>query len=324
MLDMNLIVATVIPDVAEAVDTDKVAQQTGIAAILLGLSIFLVFYALFAPKSPTSTRTMSTGGGDTGFDRYVRPMLRNFVPQTPLAAQKESKKLDATRELLVKSGNPWKIRAEEFLGIQVLFAALGVGLGLILFIFPVVPVVPPVLWPLIVPITFWFLPYSYHNTLRQSRGDQIRKQLPDAIDLIVIAMESGKTFEPALQTIAPALPEGLLKVEMFKLNAELNAGRGMSESLTDFAHRSSSEEAENFAKSIVQSQRLGASVTETLSDQARTAREAYEARVEKKISRLSSIMMIPLVFTMIPALILIILAPTLMDLMNGFGGGIGS
>lgn len=316
---LSILATTIVPPV-EITSPAEVAQQMGIAAILIGLSIFLVFYAIFAPKSPTAARYVSTGAGDTGFDRYVRPMLRNFVPQTPLAAQNNSKKLDATRELLIKSGNPWKIRAEEFMGIQMLFAALGAGLGLVLFLFPLVPVVPPALWLLIVPIVGWIMPYSYHNTLRQSRGDDIRKQLPDAIDLIVISMESGNTFEPALHQIVPALPDGLLKEEFIRLNAELNAGRTLSQALTDFAHRSSSEEAETFAKAVAQSQRLGASVTETLSDQARASREAYEARIEKKIAKLSSIMMIPLVFTMIPALILLILAPTIMDLMGGMGG----
>lgn len=321
--NVNILAAqTVVTETVEDATSASLLQQAGMAAILIGLAIFLIFYAVFAPKTkvpgqPEATIAPVTTADSSGFDRYIRPALRNFIPQTPLAAQVNNKKLDKTRELLVKSGNPWNIRAEEFLGIQVLFAAVGLIIGVLLFIFPIVPAVPPFLWMLLTPLALYAIPYSYHNSLRQARSDEIQKQLPEAIDLLVITMHAGKTFEPALYDVVPAMPDGLLKTEFAKVNAELNAGRGLVEVLGDFAHRSSSEDAESFAKAIMQSQKLGTEVTETLENQAKAAREAYEARVEKKIARLSSIMMIPLVFTMIPSLILIILAPTLSDLMGG-------
>ncbi len=295
--------------------------NVGLAAILIGLAIFLVMYAIFAPKANSRTfRSLEHNEEvpNNGFERYFRPMLRNFLPQSPLAAA-GGKNLDRTRDLLVKSGNPWNLRAEELFGVQTLSAGLGFFLGLILFVFPIIPIVPPILWLLICPIAGWLIPYSYHNGLRQKRGDQVMRQLPEALDLLVITMGSGRTFEPALTEVAPILPEGILRDEFNRLDAELNAGRLLKEALLDFAGRSSSEEAENFAKAIVQSEKLGSSVAETLESQAQASREAYEARVEKKIARLASIMMIPLVFTMIPALILIVLAPTMINLMSGLG-----
>lgn len=306
-----------------ATSTDMI-QDAGLAAILLGLAVFLVFYAMFAPRKASSKIAQAAMLPDnpvatTGFDRYIRPMLRNFIPQSPLSAQQNTQKLDKTRELLVKSGNPWNIRAEEFLGIQTLFAAMGLALGVLLFVFEIVPVVPPVLMVLIAPIALFMVPYSYHNSLRIARGEEIQKQLPEAIDLIVITLAAGKTFEPALSEVAPSLPDGLLKEELTKINNELNAGKGLERSLLDFAARTSSEEAENFCKAIVQAQKLGSEPSETLENQARASREAYEARVEKKIARLSSIMMVPLVFTMIPALIIIILAPTMVTLLDSLG-----
>lgn len=304
-------------------------QNVGLAAILLGLSVFVYMYAMFAPRKNIERRygqdvdekllNMEQTEDSASFDRYIRPMLRNFLPQSPLSAQLKESKLDKIRDLLIKSGNPWNIRAEEFYGIQLLFALIGVVGGVLLMIFPVVPTVPPVLWIFIIPLGLYVIPYSFHNSKKQARSDEIRKQLPEAIDLLVISISSGKTFEPAMLEVAPALPEGLLKKEFLKVNGELNAGRTISESLLDFAHRSSSEEAETFGKAIVQSYRLGTDVSETLTGQATAAREAYEARVEKKIARLASIMMIPLVFTMIPSLMLIILAPVMTNLGSSLG-----
>lgn len=313
-------------EVVESVTQTNLLQNAGLASILIGLAIFIYVYAMFAPKK-TITRQYSgealennhpseldEADESASFNRYIRPMLRNFLPQSPLSLQLKNSQIDKTRDMLIKSGNPWKIRTEEFMGIQILFAFIGLILGILLMVFPVVPVVPPALWVAIVPIALYLLPYSYHNTRIANRSDEIRRQLPEAIDLLVIAMTSGKTFEPALAEVAPVLPDGLLKEEFLKLDAELNSGRSVNDALLDFAHRSSSEEAETFGKAIVQATKLGSDVSETLSSQATAAREAYEARVEKKIARLSSIMMIPLVFTMIPSLILIILAPVMMGL----------
>lgn len=320
-------------DTAELVDSVSNAstmQNVGLASILLGLAIFVYMYAMFAPRKTIDRRytgqnideqspELEDTEDSASFDRYIRPMLRNFLPQSPLSAQLKESKLDKTRDLLIKSGNPWKIRAEEFLGIQLLFALVGLVGGLALFVFPVIPLVPPILWVLIIPFGLYLLPYSFHNSKKQARSEEIRKQLPEAIDLLVISISSGKTFEPAMMEVAPALPDGLLKKEFLKINGELNAGRTISESLLDFAHRSSSEEAETFGKAIVQGYRLGTDVSETLAGQATAAREAYEARVEQKIARLASLMMIPLVFTMIPSLILIILAPVMTSLGDSLG-----
>lgn len=308
-------------ELIESVSQANTLQNVGLAAILLGLSVFVYMYAMFAPRKNIERRyqhnmdetplEIEENEDSASFNRYIRPMLRNFLPQSPLSAQLKESQLDKTRDLLIKSGNPWNIRAEEFLGIQLLFALIGLVGGVLLMVFPVIPIVPPVLWVVIVPLGLYLLPYSFHNSKKQARSEEIRKQLPEAIDLLVISISSGKTFEPAMLEVAPALPEGLLKKEFLKVNGELNAGRTISESLLDFAHRSSSEEAETFGKAIVQAYRLGTDVSETLVGQATAAREAYEARVEKKIARLASLMMIPLVFTMIPSLILIILAPVM-------------
>lgn len=299
------------------VDTSNV----GLASLLIGISVFLVMYAIFAPRSSNSlaSRVAPNTGGDDSFNRYIRPMLRNFIPQTPLAAAAENMGSDKIELLLIRSGNPWRIRAEEFLGIQALFAAIGLFAGILMAAFSPITAIPGIVWLLGFPLAGYAIPYSYHNTLKENRSKEVQKQLPEALDLLVITLAAGQNFEPALDQVAPTLPEGLLRDEMVKVNYELAAGRSIEAALLDFARRASSDEVESFAKAVSQAQRLGADVSETLVNQAASARSAYESRIEKKISRLSSIMMIPLVFTMIPALMLIILAPTLSSLTQGMG-----
>lgn len=297
------------------------AGNVGLASLLIGISVFLIMYAIFAPRKSAGIvgRTMPQAGADDSFSRYVRPMLRNFIPQTPLSAAAQNMGSDKIELLLVRSGNPWKIRPEEFLGIQMLFAAIGLFSGILMAAFSPITAVPGIVWLLGFPLAGYAIPYSYHNTLKENRSKEVQKQLPEALDLLVITLASGQNFEPALGQVVPTLPDGLLKEEMTKVNYELAAGRGIESSLLDFARRASSDEVESFAKAVSQAQRLGSDVSETLVNQATSARAAYESRIEKKISRLSSIMMIPLVFTMIPSLMLIIIAPTMSQLSSGMG-----
>lgn len=293
-------------------------SNVGLASILVGMSIFLILYAIFAPRSKSTSHILEDHNAtDDGFNRYVRPMLRNFIPQTPLALVADKNKTNKIQELLIRSGNPWNIRAEEFLSIQILFAAIGFFAGVLMYAFNPIAQVPPFLWVVALPLAGYVIPYSIHNSKKEARSKEIQRQLPEALDLLVITLAAGQNFEPALAQVAPTLPHGLLRDELVKVNAELEAGRPLKTSLIEFAQRTSSDEAESFAKAVSQATLLGSDVSETLENQATSARAAYESRIEKKISRLSSIMMVPLVFTMIPSLILIIIAPTMASLSGG-------
>ena len=293
-------------------------MNIGLAAILVGLSIFLACYAIFAPRGNFVVQENITETTD-GFGRYIRPMLRNFVPQTPLNAQLSGEKRQKIQELLIRSGNPWKIRVEEYEGIKLLFAAIGLFSGIFLTSLDLIPIIPGPVVVIGFALAGYVIPFSIHNSKREERAREVRKQLPEALDLLIITLASGQNFEPALSSVVPTLPEGLLKEELGIVNSELRQGRTIKEALTAFARRASSDEVESFAKAVAQAQDLGSDVSETLANQAASARQAYEASIEKKIARLSTTMFMPLILTMIPALMIIFLGPTTSTLGAAFG-----
>jgi tight adherence protein C len=293
--------------------------NTGLAALLVGLSVFLTCYAIFAPRGKAVIQESSLDSTDS-FGRYIRPMLRNFIPQTPLNAQLSGAKRQKIQELLIRSGNPWKIRVEEYEGIKILFAAIGLFAGIFLSSLDLIPVVPGPVIVIGFALAGYVIPFSIHNSKREERAREVRKQLPEALDLLVITLASGQNFEPALGSVVPRLPEGLLREELSIVNSELRQGRTIKEALTAFARRASSDEVESFAKAVAQAQDLGSDVSETLANQAGSARQAYEASIEKKIARLSTTMFMPLILTMIPALMIIFLGPTTATLGAAFGG----
>jgi tight adherence protein C len=301
-----------------------ISSIPGLAAVFIGLTVFFTLYAVFTPFVATKTVSISDDvfGESEDFvpedsiGKYVRPILRNFLPQLPMGAVSKNRRKSLS-ELIIKSGNPWKVTPEEFVGLQIAFAVAGFMIGAALGFTGLIPFIPPLLIVLILPVMGFFVPYSIYNSRKEARTKAIQKQLPEALDLLTVTLTSGQTFEPALRNITTQLPEGLLRQEFTKINVELQAGSTLERTLTAFWKNNASEEAESFSKAVVQTQKLGSDVSETLVQQSQFARANYEARIQKMIARLSTTMFIPLICTMLPAFLIIFIVPTLSQL-QGF------
>lgn len=291
--------------------------HVGLAALLSAVLVLVTLYAMFGPRpAPRDYRNELVREEELdGVARWIRPALRNFIPESPLQASLKNGRGSKIEELLIRSGNPYKLRPTEYFALQLLLATIGLVSGGLLTALDLLPEMIPS--PLILigfPLAGYVIPYSIHNSLRESRSRELRQQLPEALDLLVITMNAGKTFEPSLHEVVPRLPDGLLHDELELVDKDLQSGQTIKTALDKFARRASSSEAESFAKAISQTQELGSDVTETLVNQASGARHAYEAAIDKKIARLSTMMMIPLIATMLPALMAVFLLPTAQQL----------
>lgn len=297
----------------------------GVAAILAGLTVLFFFWGLYAPKKPLTPASNKRGGvrsvvvgqqDDTPFARYIRPLLKNLLPQLPSGLVPEGEKREKLVQLINRAGNPWGVTPEEFRGIQVLAGLTGFIAGLAFGGLGLIPVIPAPLLGVFAGVAGVAIPFSHYNSAREKRAKEVSRQLPDALDLLVVNMTSGMNFEPALASTSKRMPEGLLKDEFTKVSNEISSGRPMAEALMAFADRATSEESESFAKSVAQSQKLGSDVSEALSQQSRRARQNYEALLSKKIARLSSTMFMLLAPTIVPAFMIIFAGPTVVQLMS--------
>ena len=294
----------------------------GLVAVLGAFTVFLTLYAIFTPVVKARRDTIKEEffadnaaseqiGASLG--KYAKPLLNNFLPQLPLPQMSRARR-NSIADLLIKSGNPWKLTPEEYVGVQIVFGAIGFFIGLVLGVLSLIPVVPPYLIVIGFAGIGFALPISVHRTRRDSRVKEIQKQLPEALDLLVVTLTSGQPFEPALGQVVPQLLPGLLKDELLTINLKIRAGNTLERALLDFSREIASEEVESFTKSIIQAQKLGADITETLAQQATFVRNNHEARVSRMIARLETTMFIPLAATMLPAFLIIFLAPSISSL----------
>lgn len=302
-------------------------MSIGMVSFLFGMAVFLAVYGF---KPPTHLKrneldvdtvgVVPTDPGDTGlFNRIVRPAVRNILPQTPLAAQLKARNSRKTIELLVRSGNPWNIQPEEFFGIRILGGIAGFFLALVLVLLKMLPeTLPTVAWLLGGAALGAHVPKVLLDGHKGRRLKEARRGLPEALDLLVITLDSGMNFAPALAEVVDRLPAGVIKDELGRVSADLRAGKPLAMTLTDFARRAPSEEVESFAKSVVVSEKLGADVSETLKAQSAAARQAYEAALDEKIGKLPTTLFFPILGLMLPALFIVILAPAFASIGDAF------
>lgn len=305
-------------------------NSVGFAAFMAGVTVFLIVYAIMAPVNDYTQEDFSeTAWGEVRagssvnesgiFERFIRPAVRNFLPQTPMAALVKARNNSKVQELLVRSGNPWNIQPEEFFGIQFVAGAVGFAVALLLVWIEALPTMLPFFaWLFIGAAGGAFLPKVLLDKERGKRKKAAQRGLPEALDLLVITLNSGQNFAPALAEVVKRLPDGLVKEELGRVSADLRAGRTLDKALLDFARRAPSDEVESFCKAVVQAERLGADVAETLTDQSETARASYEAMLDEKIGKLPTTLFFPILGLMLPALFIMILAPAFSNISKAF------
>jgi pilus assembly protein TadC len=307
-----------------------IAAIPAFAGLTAGMTVFFLLYAIYSPIRPTRARTIAEdvfgegGNPPTATDtagRYARPLLDNFMPSLPenLVSKSSGEKYET---LLRVSGNPLKINPEELFVLQIISGAIGliIGLGMSAFVIAnSLDSVPPALLPIVFVALAFYLPYAYHISLRDSRAKDVQKNLPEALDLLQVVMATGSTFQPALRRVTSQLSDTFLREEFTRMHVELKAGATLEHSLNSFADSNTSEEATAFASAIIQTQKLGANVEDTLERQAALTRANHEARIEKMIARLQTTLFVPISAFMMPAFLVIFLAPTLTNLTTALG-----
>ena len=168
----------------------------------------------------------------------------------------------------------------------------------------------------------FILPDMWVSRQIQNRQEVLRLALPDALDLLVICMEAGLGLDQALlyvsQELRLAHPE--LCEELDIVNAEMHVGKSRIDALRSLAKRTGVEDLQALVATLVQTDRFGTSVAQSLrvhSDELRTKRRQ---RAEEMAAKTTVKMVIPLVFFIFPALFVVILGPAVITMIHTLGG----
>jgi tight adherence protein C len=212
------------------------------------------------------------------------------------------------------AGNPpgWPVgRINEMQGISALVVMpvgalvgaffdglLGAGVGLVLGMF-----------------IGLFLPLVVLYDLALRRQGQIRRELPDALDLLTLCVEAGQNFDGAL-TLVSSKMRGPLAREIARALQELHMGMRRVDAIRGMGTRTSVSELRSFCTAVVQAGDLGIPIASVLREQAEEMRLKRRQRADEQARKVPVKMVIPLVFLLLPAIFLVVLGPAVLGIIQ--------
>jgi len=153
----------------------------------------------------------------------------------------------------------------------------------------------------------------------KKRKTNIVKALPDALDLLTIAVEAGLAFDSGIQRVAEKWDNELSK-EFRRVLQDMRLGRTRRDALKDLAERTGVEDVQTFTAAIIQADQLGVSMAKILRVQSDQMRIRRRQRAEELAQKAPVKMLFPMVFLIFPALFVVILGPAVPRITQAFGG----
>jgi tight adherence protein C len=306
-------------------------STTLLLAVVVGLGVLMIFYGLSRTPSTNTAQMVQQrlqvyGGGGAAekpltieevelarpfSERFLRPSIERLGSllsrSTP---QKARQDLDNRLEL---AGRPGNLTPADFGAIRLVaaavMAAVGLGIGFLLAT-PVYLVVSLAVGA----ILGYYLPVLWLKQKVDARRAAIQKGLPDAMDLLVIAVDAGLGFDAALARVTDKYKNALS--DMFaKVLREVSLGRPRLEAMDEMGRSSGVDDLHNFIQAIIQSEQFGTGIGKILRIQADEMRRKRRQRAQEKAAQATLKMMLPMVGCIFPTLWIVLLGPAALILM---------
>lgn len=229
-------------------------------------------------------------------------MATNFIAPRLKTAQ-----LEKNHRLLQASGQDYLLTPEELYGIRVvssiiailmlLFCALMLGKLSLSAVFTCI---------VIGGLLGWVYPMIWVNDRKKLRQKRVVRDLPVFLDFITMAVEAGLNITGAIEISVEKGPPGPMNDEFSRMLRDLRAGLPRAEALKRMAARMDVPQVTNFTSALIQADKVGANLSETLRAQATQRREERFLRAEKLALEAPVKMMLPLVMFFFPLIFLFI------------------
>jgi tight adherence protein C len=248
-------------------------------------------------------------------ERIILPMARKFgelvirfTPQNSI--QQTAKKLE-------RAGNPRGLDPTMFWGLR--FAGIGLG-----FLFLGLSAIVPegsflegrgLLIGIPAAFLGFVLPEMWLSSQITRRQHEIRKAMPDALDLLTICVEAGLGFDAAMAKVNEKW-DNELSLAFGRVIREIQLGKLRREALRDMADRLGISEMSSFVAAVIQSEQLGVSMAKVLRIQSEQMRVKRRQLAEEQAHKAPIKMLFPMAILIFPSIMIVLLGPAALILMQ--------
>ncbi|HEU5310290.1 MAG TPA: type II secretion system F family protein [Candidatus Eisenbacteria bacterium] len=295
--------------------------STLLLATALGIGFVAVYQILVRDRDPVTTRLRDLRSRALA----ARPQLEEDTPNAiasllatlggflPTGEDKE-----ALQSGLIRAGIRTPNATMLFLGAKVVGAAV-CGIGWVTLNFALArPIGSTIMSGLVAGLVGFYLPTIWLWARGEERKGRIQSALPDALDLMVVCVEAGLGLTAAIERVgreitvaSPALSDEFLVV-----NQEIRTGLSRSDALRRLARRTGVEDLYALSAMLIQADKLGTSIAQSLRAHAESMRTKRRQRAEQQARKAGIKLAFPLVFLIFPALLIVILGPAAIQLME--------
>ena len=253
---------------------------------------------------------------DRKFGSLLNPALASLLPESP-------ERREQSRKDLLAAGYHTPHAVENLSATRYVYMMLAlIVFGALLLI------VPPRLEPWIIgglivgPMLGWALPMLRIRSQAETRKREIEKGMPDLLDMLNMCVSQGLTVPDSLKRILrdfrgvyPALSQEL------NIVTEQTRITNLHTALENFGRRVDLPEVHSFTSLLIQTERMGTSISEALTIYSDTMRESLRQRADEKGNRATFRLLFPTVLCLMPAVYLFLLGPAVIGLSNFFNSG---
>ncbi len=165
-------------------------------------------------------------------------------------------------------------------------------------------------------MTGWILPRMFLERKVKKRMETVRLSLPDALDLLVVSIEAGLGLDQAIQHVARELmvSHPQLSEELSLVTLEMRAGKRRSEALRNLADRTGEPEIRKLGAILIQNDRFGTSMGESLRTHSDFLRTRRRQDAEERAGKVGVKLVFPIFFFILPSMLIVAAGPGILQI----------
>jgi tight adherence protein C len=162
------------------------------------------------------------------------------------------------------------------------------------------------------------LPGAIVSRIAGVRRNEIEREFPDALDLMVVCIEAGLSLDASFIRVGGEVREShpRIAIEFARVSEELRAGKSRSEALRGMADRTEVLGIKSFVSLVIQTESLGASITQALRTYSVEMRETRYLKAEEKAMRIPVLISVPVVTCILPVIVGSLMLPAIIDVVR--------
>ena len=250
------------------------------------------------------------------FERVIKPILNRFSDEVQAFAPVQVKSLFEKMIFLAGKQGIWSVK--RLVLMWLISMASGLSLAMLISRQVEYHFLQETMILIVGTTLGAIFPFMRLQSKIRQRKRQIRRQLPEFLDLLCVSVQAGLSFDGAVAKIVTRM-HGELINEFLRVQSDVSLGMTRAYALTQMAKRCDLEEIYLFTSSVIQAEKLGTSMSRTLKLQSDNIRDRHRQFVKAQALKAPVKIIFPMVIFIFPSIFVVLLFPAIITIIKTLG-----